>query len=99
MHRFQILCTSRDFGLTITYILSTLFLIACCQHYLESIGKVQLGVHCAMMQATWQFICDFQQCSILTSVDSDEPVQPPFKLRNFKLCSVNILTLTEYLSD
>ena len=25
--------------------------------------------------------CDFQQCGILTSVDSDEPVQPPFKLR------------------
>ena len=24
--------------------------------------------------------CDFQQCGILTSVDSDEPVQPPFKL-------------------
>ena len=22
--------------------------------------------------------CDFQQCRILTSVDSDEPVQPPF---------------------
>ena len=28
--------------------------------------------------------CDFQQCSILTSVDSDEPVQPPFKIRNSK---------------
>ena len=28
--------------------------------------------------------CDFQQCSILTSVDSDEPVQPPFTLRNSK---------------
>ena len=27
---------------------------------------------------------DFQQCGILTSVDSDEPVQPPFKLRNTK---------------
>ena len=23
----------------------------------------------------------FQQCSILTSVDSDEPVQPPFTVR------------------
>ena len=28
--------------------------------------------------------CDFQQCGILTSVDSDEPVQPPFRLRNLK---------------
>ena len=26
--------------------------------------------------------CDFQQCGILTSVDSDEPVHPTFKLRN-----------------
>ena len=26
---------------------------------------------------------DFQQCGILTIVDSDEPVQPPFKLRQF----------------
>ena len=35
--------------------------------------------------------CDFQQCGILTSVDSDEPVQPPFKLRNSKWCSVSSL--------
>ena len=27
--------------------------------------------------------CDFQQCGILTCVNSDEPVQPPFKLRQF----------------
>ena len=26
--------------------------------------------------------CDLQQCGILTSVASDEPVQPPVKLRN-----------------
>ena len=25
--------------------------------------------------------CDFKQCGILTSVDSDEPVQSTFKLR------------------
>ena len=24
--------------------------------------------------------CDFQQCDILTNVDSEEPVQPPFSL-------------------
>ena len=28
--------------------------------------------------------CDFQQCGILTCVNSDEPVQPPIKLRNSK---------------
>ena len=33
------------------------------------------------------------------SLDSDEPVQPPFKLRNFKLCSVSSLTLIEYSCD
>ena len=31
---------------------------------------------------------DFQQCSILTSLNSDEPVQPPFKLRNSKIIDV-----------
>ena len=33
----------------------------------------------------WAVTCDFQQCGILTSVDSDEPVQPSFKLRNSKM--------------
>ena len=43
--------------------------------------------------------CDVQQCGILKSVDSDEPVQPPFKLTNSKRCSVSSLTLKEYSSD
>ena len=43
--------------------------------------------------------CDFQQGGILTSVDSDKPVQPPFKLRNSKLCSVSSLSLIKYSSD
>ena len=30
----------------------------------------------------WDVTCDFQQYGIWTSVDSYEPVQPPFKLRN-----------------
>ena len=47
----------------------------------------------------WAATCDFQQCGILTSVDSNEPVWPPFKLRNSKWCSVSILTLIEYSSD
>ena len=34
---------------------------------------------------------DFQQCGTLTSVDSDEPLQPLFKLRNSKWCSVSSL--------
>ena len=47
----------------------------------------------------WAVTCDFQQCGILTSEDSEEPVQPPFKLRNSKWCSVSILTVIEYSSD
>ena len=41
----------------------------------------------------------FQQFDILTSVDSDEPLQPPFKLENSKWCSVSSLTIIEYSSD
>ena len=37
----------------------------------------------------------FQQCGILTSVDSDEPVPPPFKLINSKRSSVSSLTLID----
>ena len=47
----------------------------------------------------WAVACDFQQCGVLTSVDSDKPVQPHFKLRNSKWCSVSSLTLIEYASD
>ena len=47
----------------------------------------------------WAVTCDFQQCGILTSVDSEEPLQPSFKLRNSKWCSVSSLTLKEYSSD
>ena len=43
--------------------------------------------------------CDFQQCGFLTSVDSDEPVQPPFKLGSSKGCSVISSTLIEHVSD
>ena len=42
---------------------------------------------------------DFQQCGILTSVDSDEPVQPPFQLRTLKWCSVSSQALIEYSID
>ena len=33
----------------------------------------------------WAVTCDFQQCGILTNVDSDKPVQSPFKLRNWMM--------------
>ena len=52
-----------------------------------------------LTQCIWASAWDFQQCGILTCVDSDEPLQPPFKLRNSKLCSFSSLTLIEYSSD
>ena len=30
----------------------------------------------------WAATCDFQQCGILTWIDSNEPVQPPIKTPN-----------------
>ena len=47
----------------------------------------------------WASACDFQQFDISTRVDSDEPVQPPFKLINSKWRSVSSLTIIEYSSD
>ena len=40
--------------------------------------------------------CDFQQCGILTSVDSDEPMHPPVKIRSSKCCLVCTFTVIEY---
>ena len=47
----------------------------------------------------WSATCDFQQCGILTSVDPDKPLQPPFNLRNAKWCSVISWRLIEYPRD
>ena len=47
-------------------------------------------------EGKWAVKCDFQQCCILRSVDSDEPVQPPLKLRIPKWGSVGSLTIIEY---
>ena len=51
------------------------------------------------MQTKCALTFDFQQCGILTSVDSDGPVQPRVKLRNFIKYSVSSLTVGKYLSD
>ena len=47
----------------------------------------------------WAAAWDFQRFDILTCVDSDEPLQPPSKLRNSKWCSVSSLPIIEYSSD
>ena len=47
----------------------------------------------------WAVAWDFQQFDILTIVDSDKPLHPPFKLRNSKWFSVSSLRLIKYSSD
>ena len=77
------------------------------KYNVNSFGKLFTKRFLSFLFSRQQFItifffylaCDFQQGGILTSVDSDEPVQPPFKLRNSKWCSVSSLTLIDYLSD
>ena len=39
--------------------------------------------------------CDFQQCYIVTSVDSDKPAQPPFSLETPNDFSASSLTAIE----
>ena len=57
--------------------------------------SILVGHKCVIWAAT----CEFQHCGILTGVDSDVPVQPPFKLRNSQWCLVSGLTVIWYSSD
>ena len=52
-----------------------------------------------ILHIIWAATCNFQQCGILTWIDSGEPVQPPVKLRNSKPRSIRSLTFIEYSSD
>ena len=89
-------------------VLAILFSIHLTKHTFELIQEIDKS-NAHTKKGSWKVMefcflirvatCDLQQCDILTSVDSDEPVQPPFKLRNSKLCSVSSLTLIEYSSD
>ena len=63
------------------------------EHHHKLVHTVRKNVY------NWAVTCDFQQCGILTSVDSDEPVQPDFKIRKSKWCLASSLTLVEYSSD
>ena len=56
--------------------------------------------HAEYLYEPWHvFLTNCQQCGILTCVDLGEPVQPPFKLRNSKWCSVSSYTVIEYSSN
>ena len=58
-----------------------------------------LNIYNKYCEIKWATTCDFQQCGILSSVDSDEYVQPPFEFRNSKCCSVSSLTVIVFSSD
>ena len=68
-----------------------------CEHLNNVLSKYIVCVLECMHN--WAVTCHFQQCGILTSGDSYEPVQPPVKLRNSKCCSVSSLGVIEYSSD
>ena len=71
----------------------TEFLLKIWQH-----GTIRFR-HGCFTSHNWASAWDFQQYDILTCVDSDEPLHPPFKLRNSKWRSVSSLTIIEYSSD
>ena len=56
------------------------------------------GILITHFKQIWALTCDFQQCGMLTYVDSNKPVHPTFKLRNSKWYSVGSLILIEYPS-
>ena len=68
--------------------------------FIETLWKLKGSIpKCLqLVSATLYATCDFQKCGILTSVDSDEPVQSPFKLRNSNWCSVSSLSVIKYSS-
>ena len=52
------------------------------ENYQQKMEEKDLKIKAAFEQV--RVTCDFQQCDILTSVDSDQHVQHPFNLRNSK---------------
>ena len=65
----------------------------------ETLSKGEVRLQHWLFKSIWVSACDFQQCGFLTCIDSEEPLQPPFKLRNSKWCSVSSLTIIDYSSD
>ena len=48
------------------------------------VDAISTNVSCVGLKYIRATTRDFKQCGVLTSVDTDEPVQPPFKLRHSK---------------
>ena len=68
------------------------------EHFCEIVLTLDQRLRRRRRLNKWAATRDFQQYGILTSEDSDEPVQPPFILRNTKWSSDNSLIFTGYSS-
>ena len=62
--------------------------------YCIKLNLMEYSTNREMVITKWAVTCDFLQCGILTCVDSNEPVQPPFMLRNSKWCSTQNIQAT-----
>ena len=74
MPRLIFVCIDQSFSLLLNASYPTALLLE----------RLRLSVLLGMIAEKCAVTCDFQQCVILTSVDSDKPLQPLFKLRNSK---------------
>ena len=66
------------------------------------IGALRVKLVSGQLYVKWYILavtCGFQQYGILTRLNSDQPVQPPFKLSKSKWCLAKSLTVVEYSSD
>ena len=72
---------SNDFLLYSICMLIVLTIMYC---YVDVTGILTIQIICLSSKHIVAATYDFQQCGFLTSVDSDEPVQPLVKLRNSK---------------
>ena len=62
-------------------------------------GLTRWAIQIPLVIHIWAATCDFKQSGILTWIDSYKHVQPPFKLKISKWCSLSSLTVIEYSSD
>ena len=70
--------------------------ILCITYHIQlSMWKTFSRFQLTRVSCTWAVTCDFQQCGVLTRVDSDQSVQPHFKLRSSKWFSGSSLTVIE----
>ena len=91
--------TLKHTDITPTKSVQSLILISITIKNIISLAHFKKTIIITLFLKKWAATRDFQQCGILRSVDSDEPVQLSVKLRNFKWYSVCGSAVMEYPSD